>query len=284
MRILYLAPGDHLDYQSDVLLIGLKEAFGADVVDANDHTYLYDSFPAEQAACLYGKGMTITRTLPHLEVDRTDIAQKIRTRYFDLVVYGSVWRCQDYLDQVLASYPPKLVALVDGEDAPTLHPLAGLRSPYFKRELAVWLRGPGHVAPIGFAIPTSKLNFGAPKTRLLAHCDPRDRSTYIYDTEAAYYQGYAESCYAVTVKKAGWDCMRHYEIVANGAIPLFLDIADCPDATMSHFPKVLCQQILARTPDERTYVEYSQRFEEYTRAHLTTKALCARFLSTLAAG
>ena len=35
MKILYLTKGDHVDYQNDALLIGLKELFGADVLDLN---------------------------------------------------------------------------------------------------------------------------------------------------------------------------------------------------------------------------------------------------------
>ena len=42
MKILYLTKGDHVDYQDDCLLIGLRELFGADVVDYNkrDHNYV----------------------------------------------------------------------------------------------------------------------------------------------------------------------------------------------------------------------------------------------------
>ncbi len=46
-------------------------------------------------------------------------------------------------------------------------------------------------------------------------------STYIYDTEEEYFKGYQRAFYAVTCKKAGWDCLRHYEILANGCIPYF---------------------------------------------------------------
>ena len=35
MNILYITKGDHVDYQNDCLLIGLKELFGDKVVDYN---------------------------------------------------------------------------------------------------------------------------------------------------------------------------------------------------------------------------------------------------------
>ena len=37
--------------------------------------------------------------------------------------------------------------------------------------------------------------------------------------------------------KGGWDCLRHYEILMNGCIPLFLDIKNCPKDTISTLPK-----------------------------------------------
>ncbi|MBK7722250.1 MAG: hypothetical protein IPI32_08515 [Austwickia sp.] len=281
MKILYISSGDHMDYQSDCLLIGLKELYGPEIVDVNGHPYLYESFPETAVPQLYGKGMTIARVLPNDAVDRSDIAPKIESQYFDLIVYGSIWRCQDYLDLVLSVYPCERVAFVDGEDEPYLHPLAGLPVPYFKRELMIWSRPGGGVESIGFAIPSHKTSFDTPKTRDLAICDPRDRSTYIYDTEADYYHGYAESRYAVTVKKAGWDCMRHYEILANGCLPLFLDVGGCPPATMTHFPKDACLELLQRPLTPETYDEYAPRFAEHTQRHLTTTALAKRFLMTL---
>ena len=48
---------------------------------------------------------------------------------------------------------------------------------------------------------------------------------------------YKKSIFALTYKKAGWDCLRHYEILMNGCIPLFLDIKNCPTNTLSTLPK-----------------------------------------------
>jgi hypothetical protein len=41
----------------------------------------------------------------------------------------------------------------------------------------------------------------------------------------------------MTTKKAGWDCMRHYEILANNCIPYFQNIEECPSNTMALFDK-----------------------------------------------
>lgn len=282
MKVLYIAPGDHMDYQSDTLLIGLKELLGADVVDANKHHHLYDTFPAEELANMYGKGMTTTRVLPDLFVDRNDIEGRIYAREFDLVVFGAIWQSHLYLPQVLTTYPFDRVAFVDGQDEPTLHHLVGLPVPYFKRELFAHSSAtlPG-VHPIMFGIPTSKLDFSHPKTRDVAICDPRDTSTYIYDDEASYYAGYGEARFGVTTRKAGWDCMRHYEILANGAIPAFLDIADCPPPTLEWFPKARCLQVLNEGVSAETYDRHAEWFRDYTRTHLTTEAVARRFLETM---
>lgn len=99
------------------------------------------------------------------------------------------------------------------------------------------------IYPISFSIPGNKIVNAVPnKTRLLAHIVPGCKETYIYTTEEDYYRGYRESWFALTCKKGGWDCMRHYEIIANGCIPLFLDLDECPDNTMTTFPKDIVRE------------------------------------------
>lgn len=142
MKILYISkkagkPIDMVDYQDDCLFIGLKELFGADVVDVNPRIHIYKDFPYEEARNQYGKGFTVTRTLDPDDTDREDIVKKIKNKYFDYVVYGSVWRCQDYLDTVLEHYDKEKVVFVDGEDNTKFHPLIREGARYFKRE-CIW--------------------------------------------------------------------------------------------------------------------------------------------------
>ena len=51
---------------------------------------------------------------------------------------------------------------------------------------------------------------------------PSRRETYRYTDEAAYFDQYADALYGVTMRKAGVDCLRHYEILASGSVPYFL--------------------------------------------------------------
>lgn len=67
-------------------------------------------------------------------------------------------------------------------------------------------------------------------------------------------EAYASCYYAVTMKKSGWDCMRHYEIIAAGCIPYFLEIDDIPVGTMHTFPRALVKEAmhLPGVPDQHT--------------------------------
>ena len=94
--------------------------------------------------------------------------------------------------------------------------------------------------PINFSIPKEKICyiFNA-KTKLVSDLIPGHIDTYIYNNEEEYYNEYKNSYFAITKVKSGWDCMRHYEILANGCIPYFIDIEKCPKNTMTLLPKEL---------------------------------------------
>jgi hypothetical protein len=281
MKILYLTKGDHVDYQDDCLLIGLRELFGSDVVDFNKRSHNYISYKEEAAKKLYGMGMSVTRILPDIEIDRSDITSKIKNKYFDCIVYGSIWRCNDYVEKILDYYPKNKIIAVDGEDETNIHKIFDLGVLYFKRELVYKHK---RLFPISFAMPTNKINFIKNKTREIAICDPRDKSTYIYKNELDYYKGYQEACVGFTTKKAGWDCMRHYEILANGCLPYFINIDDCPEQTMVSFPKQLCKVLITELKQNNTFNVYEKlanKFQEHFLQNNTTKALANNFVNTI---
>ena len=41
------------------------------------------------------------------------------------------------------------------------------------------------------------------------------------------------------MRKKGWDCLRHYEIIASGSVPFFEDYESIPKFTMFNYPKTL---------------------------------------------
>jgi hypothetical protein len=139
------------------------------------------------------------------------------------------------------------------------------------------------IYPISFCIPECKIiKEVCVKDRGVAFIIPGKLETYIYKTEKDYYEGYAKSVFGVTTCKSGWDCMRHYEILANGCIPWFENLEDCPPQTMTHFPKEIileCMKLGKEQTAEQTR-EISQKLLEYTRTHLTTKAMASYVLKT----
>jgi len=296
MRILYISGGQGPDYLCDMLFHGLRSELGPEVVDAERIWYMYaDEFREgrHDRSKLYGRGFTVYGLLgSDGSVDRTDIENKIRTRYFDLVIYGSIHRCGRFLRDVLLAYPPGQILFVDGEDQTTVIPDLLGRGIYFKRELASSIPG---VMPIEFAIPEEKFDTAPrPKVKLTAFIDPRDKQTYIHATEASYYGDYAESLFGVTMKKAGWDCLRHYEIMANGCVPWFLELERCPQTTMAFLPKYeldLAKRLLdlrglsffETREGLEVWLELQQRIEAIARRRCTTRALAQYVLETAAA-
>ena len=57
---------------------------------------------------------------------------------------------------------------------------------------------------------------------------------------------YQNSIFALTYRKTGWDCFRHYEILMNGCIPFFLEIDKCPNKTLEKLPKDLLKKTLKK--------------------------------------
>lgn len=147
--------------------------------------------------------------------------------------------------------------------------------------------------PISFAIPESKIVATVPtKQFAFASLIPGDLKTYIYQTEQDYYQGYQQAYFGLTWKKGGWDCMRHYEILANGCIPYFPNLENCPTRTMTKLPKQLILQAMQLPGvgynaidftkfDYQKYHELAQQLLTYTREHLTTRKLAQYLLKTL---
>ena len=198
-------------------------------------------------------------------------------QFYDLIIYGSIKRCKDYYDLVSQHYPDNKVILIDGNDEPELDPLYK-KHLYFKRELTI---DHPNVKPITFGIPTCKLaNPNRNKTQDYATCIPGQPETYIFKEERPYYEDYQKSYYGVTMKKAGWDCMRHYEILGNYCMPYFTDLEDCPKNTLSSFPKKLLLEAkeLASNFDEQKYYEILDKVFKHTKEHLTTKSLAKYIL------
>ena len=130
--------------------------------------------------------------------------------------------------------------------------------------------------PISFSIPESKIVDLIPsKIKVLSNIIPGQ--SYTYNEESEYYNEYKSSIFAITTKKGGWDCMRHYEILANGCIPVFPNIEQCPPNTMTFLPKewlyqanILYENSKNKSINDIEYRDLALKFLEYAKTHLTT--------------
>lgn len=105
-----------------------------------------------------------------------------------------------------------------------------------------------NIYPLSYCIPDESFvsieSISKKKTIEIAPLIPGDKSTYKYeaDNEDEYNQMYQSSLFAHTSKKGGWDCLRHYEIIANGCIPIFNDLDNCPTQTLTTIPKEIIKE------------------------------------------
>ncbi len=277
MKALYISQGQFNDYQCDILFHGLRTVLGNDLVDVNRIWAMYKAG---------GGGYTLYGLLPDdSNVDRSDIVNKIRNKYFDVIIYGSIWHSMDFWDEVSAYYPANKIAFVDGldDDARVMIQLAG-KGIYFKREP----RGPEMQRfPIQFGIPAEKIQpINVNKIRVMAPLDPEDRSTYGYLTEKSYYEMYALSYFGKTMKKGGWDCLRHYEIIACGCLPYFIGIEDAPSQTMEFLPRP--ELLRARTMKDNwnstmhdEWLSLMTNLQATLLEYMTTEAVAKRLLERL---
>jgi len=137
------------------------------------------------------------------------------------------------------------------------------------------------IRPISFSIPREFVVDSVPKkTQVLATCIPGKMETYVFQNEKDYYEDYRKSMFALTTKKGGWDCYRHYEILAAGCIPVFPDLKHCPGLTLTTMPRKLifdANEIVAKHPEQ--YNEWANKLLEYTKANLTTESTARYILS-----
>lgn len=290
MKILFVPGRCGVDYQSGCLFHGLVSS-GHDVTDS---TYLFwhsNTIDAKTKGSLYGNGISIAGNLPDrsgIRRDHTEIRDKIASKYYDAVIYGGIIHGSDFLEQVTATYPRNLIALVDGEDGTDVDLRYADVGIYFKRELLP--RYSDVVFPISFAVPAVKYTYpDVDKVIDLSWCIPGIMSTYHTMREETYYSDYAQARFALTTKKGGWDCLRHYEILAAGAVPFFPDIHLCPSTTMVTWPRRLQRDAnnMAYTwfsgalRNDSDYFSLRNEFRNYAREHLTTESLASRVLSKL---
>jgi hypothetical protein len=201
------------DNLGDSLLIGFRELYGANCIDFPRKSIMYGEFPV-----IYGRGFTLW-TRPIEDVPRNARALE----EIDLVIYSN-YRRQKSIDWRLLvknrHQAPRVVYL-DGNDDAYIDPFV---RPLFKRELFESHEG---VFPIGFGVPerfVRSIHLGQKKQLHQTHVQDSEftqDTAYKFTREDDYYDDLARSCFGITMRKAGWDCLRHYEMLAAGTLVMF---------------------------------------------------------------
>jgi hypothetical protein len=148
-----------------------------------------------------------------------------------------------------------------------------------------------NIYPLSYMICDEDIVLGnCEKKHVWAEVIPGFPETYRFgpNDEKEYRKMYKESRFAFTWKKGGWDCLRHYEILANGCIPVFRDLISCPTDTLNSYPKELIirannELIPWRDTEEyiKKYDYYQKKLLQHTRNYLTTSAGARYFLQVL---
>jgi len=315
MNILFITYGG-ADYLSDCLLHGLCSLKDVDVYTSKNLWFMYMGNDKKRIKRIYGKGFSYSNRIPicekHMHTDK-EITYNIQNHFYDYIIYGTATFCLDYFKLAEKFYEKKQILFLDGQDSDFslfyyykaqnkikgFNPISKIqersyfkelaqRGIVFKRELRK--KDAKYAFPISFAIPKENIvSFLPEKEKKTATIIPGDLSTYVFSDEKEYFEDYQKSIYGVTCRKAGWDCLRHYEILANACIPYFPALEKCPSTIMSTMPKKILLETnkLFHEPEhviEREYVGYAKALLEYTRNHLTTEKLAEYVLSKAGGG
>lgn len=76
--------------------------------------------------------------------------------------------------------------------------------------------------------------------------------------EQEYLQQFKRAYFAKTMKRGGWDCLRHYEIMAAGCIPLFINLDKCSPYTLVSLPR----EIILKTDPSEQYLLDREKYKE----------------------
>jgi len=268
LRILFLTD-DREDYLADGLLHGLRELPSVELVDYPRKECMYEGGRKSSVApefAVRGGGFSLYGLLHEQEdaIDRSQIYRRLEAGWFDAVVLSNLWRQWGLLMQwreLLARQP---LLLLDGDDDERLYPRSGTRFRQFgfanglnvllqaadthlyKRELTRSSKPWGlrlQVHPLSFSIPAAVIFDSVPaKTQMfqthivdseLLELTAGSKEHFFVD-ESAYRSDLGAARFGITTRRAGWDCLRHYEIAASGTIPCFRNLNNKPPKCAPH--------------------------------------------------
>ena len=304
MKILFLTtrnPNAQGDYLELTLVHGFRSLLGNNFVEFPKKKILYNDFSESPLEKLHGKGFSFCHSsiLDDTNYDRS----KLKVKDFDVIIHGSG---HIYGDLWEVDHPN--VFYTDGND---LYGNANRKIQFngeyiigtqythrcFKRELVeifdkVW--------PIGFGVPIIK-TFMSPnfenKKRKFQSTAPSDsifyeNSSYKFNNEKDYYQDMNDSWFGLTCKKGGWDCLRHYEIMASKSLLLFKDYDKKPPLCEPiNFPTIsystqeqlnlITERLVINNNPTQDYIELLEKQTQWFFEHGTTIARARQMLKQI---
>jgi hypothetical protein len=148
------------------------------------------------------------------------------------------------------------------------------------------------VHPFPYCIPDENIvdynDIKYKKHIIISDIIPGEKLTYRFgcDDEKEYNEHYQESLFAFTSKKGGWDCLRHYEILANGCLPIVKNLGQCPKDTLFTLPKKMIEEysnlLLPYKKEYRPiYDEYICKILNHVRNNCSTSSSIQYFLEKM---
>ncbi|MBD2099621.1 glycosyltransferase family 1 protein [Leptolyngbya sp. FACHB-261] len=122
---------------------------------------------------------------------------------------------------------------------------------FLPRWLRKWIPIPNNAIPIGFSIPEEKIwrtGIESKTKQFPTHIVDLEVASYLdgaffsatgsdkhtFTSEKEYYEDLSKARFGITTKRAGWDCLRHYELAANGCVLCFRDLDLKPATCAPH--------------------------------------------------
>ena len=246
MKILFV-PTISPNYQGDLLensiLHGLRTVLGKNCVDYPRKKIMYHDFSETKKDSLHGRGFSLL-TEPILDLSE----EERKLDKFDAILYGDGHMYGEKNNKELNKLANNNVWVLDGHDlhgnAPRkinikegdeeINVIGAQFKKSFKRELVEKV---DDVYPTGFGIPTHRImTFNSEKKDQLFQKTAPDNALFNdvkdigggfkhhkFTDEEKYYNDLNRSWFGLTCKKGGWDCLRHYEIIAARSVLLFKD-------------------------------------------------------------
>jgi len=236
-------PGSQNDLLEVSILNGLRTIMGENCVDYPRKKIMYHDFSDSPKDGLHGRGFSLlTKPIEDLTEEQRKLGK------FDAILYGDGHMYGENTDKELNKLANGNVWVLDGHDlhgnAPRkidiqegeeeLNVIGVQFRKSFKRELIEKVED---VYPTGFGIPKHRImEFDVSKKEQLYQKTAPDNaifndvkdlgggfSHHKFTVEEDYYNDLNKSWFGLTCKKVGWDCLRHYEIIASRSVLLFKD-------------------------------------------------------------